>query len=220
MNANLEQLVTEVMDGIGNPLETEISKASVELAINKAIAEYSRYKPKVLYKLIELEKDKNVYDIPNEENVMDVICCSRKELVSLIGSNVGLSMLESPSLATIFYSKLESLDTKIGCDWEYVDGQIVLYRIPVDSGFFAYKAGCMHTVQTIPQKDKELIVMFSIGECLIKLARKRNKKVEKVPTVSGTISFDDGSSYKEEGQTLQDNFYRSLGRNVGVVVIG
>lgn len=231
MRETLNELVEEVRDSLGNPTEAEISVESIKSSIIKAVEEYSRFRPVKKYFTERLIKGQELYKVPADVvDISDVVFCTSNDWNRYIGGvQPEISRFDNPSLATILFQKIETISYHLGNDWEYADGNILIIPAPNSNGYLVYSAKYNHTLEkvgeeshfpTVPQKDKQLILMYAIGECMERIGRRRNKKVTQVPTVTGNVKFDQGRDWRTEGNELKKEFYSSLGMDVSTVVIG
>lgn len=222
MLETLTQLVSEVREELGNPLDSEISDASIQSAITKAVNEYSRFKPRKELVTLNIVAGQQTYPLPDDViRVSDLAYCDMVEWNAHLGDLYpDISKLDNPSLLTMLYQKVEGLSERLGHTWEVIDRNIILSPVPSSSGFLIYVANKAHTLETVPQYHKELLKKFILGECMIRLGRSRNKKITSVPTVNGSIKFDAGKDWRVEGEILKQEFYKELGSNATVVVMG
>lgn len=213
-------LVQEIRCDIGSPLESEIDNSVIEKAIDKAVARYSQFSPKKEYRVIHIQPNKQSYNVPDD--VVDVtevvyalhgICGFSRDVYA------DLSVFDNPSLLSILLQKIEHYAEMMGNWWEYADGVLTI-PLPSSSGLLLYEASLNRTLADIPAKHYEIFKDYIRGECMLYMGRKRNKKVTKVPTMSGTIEFDSGIELRAEGYRLQRKFEEAMGANCSAVIIG
>ena len=98
-------------------------------------------------------------------------------------------------------------------NWEFLadDRLIRLIPAPDTKGTAVYEASILHTLETVPDKDKQTFLLWVQAICMEVMGRKRRKKITEVPTGSGSIKLDDGTSLRQEAMVLKEQFKKKLG---------
>lgn len=231
MKETKEQLALEIRQELGNPLETELPMAYIEESIESALLEYSRYKPREVWRPFTVSPNTPGYEV--EEDVLRVIDVileptrmgtfeydteSQMYFWDTIFSDS--SIVNNPSLLTVYAQRAKMFEARFGTDWEYMDGYIVFLPTPTYTRKAMYQASVVQTLKGIPQNMKNVFKMWAVAQCKEEMGNRRNKKIAEVPTNSGTIRFDTGARFMEEAEKLKEDFRERLGGNGSAFVIG
>jgi len=223
-------LITEIRREAGKPSEADLDDDDVEAYITEAMAEYFKRRPITSYKAVSVFAGQNEYSVDSDVfDVLDVVFATYSNMEygsNVLGENIlrefrTISLFDNPSLLTIYYQKLESIYSLFDYNWSFSDGKIILSPTPTGSGCMMYKASLNYTIDNVPQKDRALIKKYAIGKCLCQVGMaKAGKNVTKIPTVSGSVQFNDGHFMIERGEALIKQFIGNLGGHASIHIAG
>lgn len=224
MVQTLIELRDEVRMILGNPSKKEIDDAQIDYSLNDTISVYTRYRPikELLY--FDIIAEQQEYTLPSSvSRVAQVI-------TDVIGAGLGelVDVAPSPSLLVID-DILRKMNRQDGV-WHFEPSskKLFLYKQPSTSGTGAYIALKSHTVASIPDSDKHLIMRYAEGVCKVMMGTARAKRVTKIPTYyyrggsaeSGMMEIDDGAKLRKEGEEIKKEVIKQIQGASSFVVTG
>lgn len=262
--------MTLLRERLGDPLPFEIEDNAILNAINAAIVEYSRLRPRMQemtlniksgqesyvlgQSLVELQpvdgvegepETPNTLDNPEEDTlpelfgclidgqtyVLDVVDCifafkGQMEMGTFQCDEVytqnvyrrGTSPYSyipiderHPFPSELFINTLfqDTADRYKGYDWTYYQDTDTLSVIPAptETGITKIKVKLMHSPNTIPDKDVELVLLYALADAMETLANFRGK-VKSLPTGVGfKMVLDGGAELYKVAERKRAEFY-------------
>lgn len=206
---------------LGSPLDFEITDADIENAIDASIVEYSRLRPRLREIQLPLWQDRDYYDL--DSDVIDVVDC----ILAFNGGYQDYTI--SPEFPYNEYDKEayrfsssphaserqvdeianEVFDRYKGYAWEFLadEGKLRITPTPRVGGNTWIKVAYMHTAETFPARDIEIMYLYALGEAMETLGRFRSK-VKELPTGVGyKMKLDGGALLMAEAKEKKKQFY-------------
>jgi len=235
MKKNKTQLAIKVRINIGSPTQSQIGEPKIEDAIDGAVYEYSRYKPKTVYTTFETQAD--VAEVAMSEvipgsTVIDVLDCLWNPIgISLdpdlyrtipeIGESglSGISVFHNPSIVIQLQQKMESFRRQYGGDWDYYDGTLRLLPAPSSDGIkVGVIATCAKSLSEIPDSDEDTLLLWAEAQAVRILLEKR-ANIASVSMEGASINFNIGDARKSV-EDREKKFQKKLGGHLGVFSTG
>lgn len=229
MTANeLQAKLTEALGSSGAGL----SDTMLQYAIDSALDDLARIKPKIGYELVTMISGKSEYSVPEGTyNVLDVVF---PDIASYDGdsawfqefANIGdgdLSTFHSHSLAVIVAQKWEQLSSRFSYDWEYnLDtGKVLIMPTPSSNSKMIMKIAYKRTLEEVPPSLLQPIETLALSESLRMLATSVGGGITSVPIGIGNVSFSAAQLF-QQANSLREEAIKKLGTSMGAgaVIIG
>lgn len=222
------QDVAEIIRGrLGDPPVEELPAEQVNRAIEAALREFSRYRPRFEQVSITLEKGRADYVLP--EGVSDVAEVWVIPTGVVFGEALDPLAMMMEGLTEDILDKLRRAGiqpmTDFIWEWDVIPGNpptLRVYPTPNTGPFTALvlMERNVTQVEELEDREVELIVEYAMGDCMEYVGRKRSKTVRQVPTATGKLVLDDGKDLREEGCLLKKSFHKKLGVMVTTAVVG
>jgi len=235
MTLDKDQLITKIRSNIGSPSVSDISSDQIGSAVDSAVREYSKYKPKTVYATFDTEA--NVAEITLSEvigsAVINVIDCMwdpigtyfDKDLVSTIpddfsyNSLAGISVFHNPSIVLQLQQKMESFRERFGGDWDYYDGKLRLLPSPTSSGKkVGLIASCVKGLDEIPDIDEDDLLLWAEAQAG-KILLEKMTRISSVNMEGSSISFNTTEARKSI-DNKENKFKKRFGGYVGTFSTG
>lgn len=235
MKKSKRELAAKVRTRIGSPTEAQVGIADIEDAIDGAVLEYSKYKPKTVYTTFETQVD--VAEISMSEvipgsTVIDVVECLWNPIgVSLdpdlyrtipeIGETgmSGISVFHNPSIVVQLQQKMEAFKEHYGGDWDYYDGTLRLLPAPSSDGIkVGVIATCAKSLSEIPDSDEDTLLLWAEAQAAKVLLEKR-ARLGSVSMEGASINFNIADAQKSVDDK-EGKFRRKLGGHLGAFSTG
>lgn len=224
----LQAKLTEALGSSGAGL----SATMLQYAIDSALDDLARIKPKIGYELVTMVAGKSEYSVPEGTyNVLDVVF---PEVSGYDGesawfqefANIGdgdLSTFHSHSLAVIVAQKWEQLSSRFNYDWEYdVDaGKVMIMPAPSSNSKMIMKIAYKRTLEEVPPSLLQTIETLALAESLRMLATSAGGGITSVPIGIGNVSFNT-TQLSQQANLLREEAIKKLGTSTGAgaVLIG
>lgn len=224
----LQAKLTEALGSSG----VGMSATMLQYAIDSALDDLARIKPKIGYELVTMVAGKSEYSVPEGTyNVLDVVF---PEVSGYDGesawfqefANIGdgdLSTFHSHSLAVIVAQKWEQLSSRFNYDWEYdVDaGKVMIMPAPSSNSKMIMKIAYKRTLEEVPPSLLQTIETLALAESLRMLATSAGGGITSVPIGIGNVSFNT-TQLSQQANLLREEAIKKLGTSTGAgaVLIG
>ena len=224
----LQAKLTEALGSSG----AGMSATMLQYAIDSALDDLARIKPKIGYELVTMVAGKSEYSVPEGTyNVLDVVF---PEVSGYDGesawfqefANIGdgdLSTFHSHSLAVIVAQKWEQLSSRFNYDWEYdVDaGKVMIMPAPSSNSKMIMKIAYKRTLEEVPPSLLQTIETLALAESLRMLATSAGGGITSVPIGIGNVSFNT-TQLSQQANLLREEAIKKLGTSTGAgaVLIG
>ena len=224
----LQATLTEALGSSG----AGMSATMLQYAIDSALDDLARIKPKIGYELVTMVAGKSEYSVPEGTyNVLDVVF---PEVSGYDGesawfqefANIGdgdLSTFHSHSLAVIVAQKWEQLSSRFNYDWEYnLDtGKVMIMPAPSSNSKMIMKIAYKRTLEEVPPSLLQTIETLALAESLRMLATSVGGGITSVPIGIGNVSFN-ASQLSQQANLLREEAIKKLGTSTGAgaVLIG
>lgn len=229
MTANeLKARLTEALGSSGAGL----SDTMLQYAIDSALDDLARIKPKIGYELVTIVAGKSEYSVPEGTyNVLDVVIPG---IASYDGdsawfqefANIGdgdLSTFHSHSLAVIVAQKWEQLSRRFNYDWEYnMDtGKVMIMPTPSSTSKMVMKIAYKRTLEEVPPSLLQPVETLALSESLRMLASSVGGGITSIPIGIGSVSFS-ATQLFQQANLLREEAIKKLGTSTGegAVIIG
>ena len=178
MTKTKNQLIEKVRGNLGAPSVAELTGTQIGDAIDSAVNEYSRYKPKTVY--AEFETEANVAEVSMAtvipgSTVLNIVDCfydptgiffDSDLYYTLPGASItdlrGLSLFHNPSLVVQYQQKLEQFKSHFGGDWDFYDDTLRLLPPPPTSGVkVGVIASCARALADVPDQDEDTLLLWA-----------------------------------------------------------
>lgn len=224
MVQTLIQLRDEVRMILGSPSKKELDDAQVDYAIQDTISVYTRYRPIKVTNSLSLVADTQDYTLPNDIiGVSEVITDTTGIGLDPI---VGVEISHSIEVINDLLAKRGRTDGS----WHFEPSshKLTIYNVPVYSTTGYYIGLKSHTVSSIPDKDKHLIMRYAEGVCKVMMGTGRAKRMTKIPTYyyrggsaeSGMMQLDDGTRLRSEGEDIKKEVLKQLQGATCFITVG
>lgn len=235
--AEIEDLMSEARERLGNPSETVLSEAGLETAVEMALEEVSHLMPVYVYKQLILQTNVAEYDV--DEGIVNVtdfwmsIPQSSIEFALDLDSTLsnaaldyeyaGMRVFHSPSLMHILEHKWEQWFYRYGYGWEWNPDsrKILVMPAPRMTGKAVYKGTMNRTLETIPQKFWKAFKDLVYAESLMVIANAYSGGggVTSIPIGIGDVRFDTGRM-EAKAEKARKEALSKFGVGGGAVIIG
>jgi len=230
---NKEDLIQKLRGKIGSPSESEIDSNTLGSAIDSAVWEYSKYKPKKVYASFDTEKDVAEVSLLEKigSSVIEVFDCCWDPIGSYSDTDLyalpeygevslsGINVFHNPSIVVQIQQKFEAFKQHFGGDWDFFDGTLRLIPAPTVSGKkVGVIAACEKPLSEIPARDEDVLLLWAEGEAEGILASKRTR-ISSVSMEGASINYDaDGA--RKVAEDKKKEFRKKLGGHLGVFRAG
>lgn len=233
-----EDLIAKLQTLLGST-GAGVSGDMVQYAIDSALDDLARYKPKIGYELVNLLPGKAEYAVPAETyNVLDAIFpdgiggvhpqmhqggnSDWHNEFAAIGDGE-LSTFHSHSLAVVLAQKWEQFTSRFEYDWEYDldENRVIVLPAPQTASKMLLKVAYKRTLDEVPQKLVSPIEDLALSECLRMLATSAGGAITSVPIGIGNVQID-SDKLVERADVLRATAIRKLSPHSGSgsVIIG
>jgi len=237
MTKTKQQLIDKARSNLGGPSITELTDTQIGDAVDSAVNEYSKYKPKKVYTEFETEADVATVDITTViegSAVLGIVDCYYDPTGMFFDSDLyytlpetsivslsGLSLFNNPSLVVQFQQKLESFKAHFGGDWDFYDDTLRLFPPPSTTGTkVGIVANCVKTLAEISDTDEDTLLLWVEAKAGKILATKR-AQISGVSMEGASINFDTGSATMiKMAESKEKDFKKELGGHSGFFVNG
>lgn len=221
---------------MGSPSTSELTDTQIENALDSAVNEYSRYKPKRVYTEFETEAHKAEVEltavIPGSA-VLEVVDCFYDPTgvfwdsdlyytlpgVSISGLS-GISMFHNPSIVLQYQQKLEAFKHYFGGDWDFYDGTLRLLPPPSSSGIkVGIIANCLKGLADIPDVEEDTLLLWAEAQAGKLLAEKR-ARIASINMEGASVNLDAGQVTLKLAEQKEKEFRRRLSGYLGAFSIG
>ena len=226
--SELQAKLTEALGSSG----AGMSATMLQYAIDSALDDLARIRPKIGYELVTLVSGKSEYSVPEGTyNVLDVVF---PEVSGYDGesawfqefANIGdgdLSTFHSHSLAVIVAQKWEQLSSRFNYDWEYnLDtGKVMIMPTPASNSKMVMKIAYKRTLEEVPPSLLQPLETLALSESLRMLAASAGGGITSVPIGIGYVSFS-ATQLSQKANLLREEAIKKLGTSTGAgaVIIG
>ena len=234
--ADIEDLMRETRERLGNPSETALPNASLQTAVNMALEEVSRLMPVYVYKQVALQVGVEEYGVEEEVvNVTDFwmsfpqssaeFALDLEGTLGALGLDpeyAGMRVFHSPSLMHILEHKWEQWHYRYGYGWEWNPDsrKILVMPAPRMTGKAVYKGTMNRTLETIPAKFMKAFKDLIYAEALDVMSNVvGGGGITSVPIGIGNVSYDT-SKMAAKSERVRQSALRKIGGAGGAVVIG
>jgi hypothetical protein len=227
----VQDIKAEVRERLGDPSEEMLPPSQIVNAINAGLREFSRYRPEKFEHTLLLQKGVADYDLP--AGVIGVSEWAVGPLDMLYKFPWEFEWLHVEEQPYVLPKRTERLQQHKLDDFranelpdftfQVFPGDPARLRMSPTPRWDLRAALVLQKpvrMESLSDRDVELLLMFVMGECLVYLARRRSKSVTQIPTATGALKLDDGSSFRTEGQRLKRDFARAMGHGAGVILGG
>lgn len=206
---------------------TGVSQTLLDSAIDTALDDVSRLKPKSSYVVMNMVAGQAVYAAPEGTyKVLDVVFPDVSAL-SAVGLDTAFPYVptDSPpmshSVAVIEAQQWEQFQNLHGYDWEYdADAQTVkVMPVPTTSGKMALQVSVLRTVLDLPVSMRRALELLTVAAALDDLAGSVGGGITSVPIGIGSVTFDP-KRLTEQADQLREKAYARLGIGRGQVIAG
>jgi len=235
MPLSQSELQDKLRRGLGNPSLTVLSEDQARDAVDSAVKEYSKNRSIEILDFFGTIKDKAVYDLSDKTGIMrvkDVFYSASQDYVfeglqpdySMLGRLEGISLFENPSIWMQYMQRLESYKRIFDGDFEYDRANKMLRLIPppMTTGrkvFFIWTK--RHTVETIPEDDEDLLLLWAKGEAKEMMASRKGNEIQSVSGYGESVSFGaTAESLMKEAQDFKDRFDNRIGKKKSIITTG
>jgi hypothetical protein len=235
--ADIEDLMRETRERLGNPSETALPNSSLQTAVNMALEEVSRLMPVYVYKQVDLQVGVEEYSVEEEVvNVTDFwmsfpqssaeFALDLEGTLGVLGLDpeyAGMRVFHSPSLMHILEHKWEQWFYRYGYGWEWNPDsrKILVMPPPRMTGKAVYKGTMNRTLETIPQKFWKAFKDLIYAESLMVTANAYSGGggVTSIPIGIGDVRFDTGRM-EAKAEKARKEALSKFGVGGGAVIIG
>lgn len=234
--ADIEDLMREARERLGNPSETALPNASLQTAVNMALEEVSRLMPVYVYKQVALQVGVEEYGVEEEVvNVTDFwmsfpqssaeFALDLEGTLGVLGLDpeyAGMRVFHSPSLMHILEHKWEQWHYRYGYGWEWNPDsrKILVMPAPRMTGKAVYKGTMNRTLETIPAKFMKAFKDLIYAEAMDVMSNVvGGGGITSVPIGIGNVSYDT-SKMAAKSERVRQSALRKIGGAGGAVVIG
>ena len=188
----MQQKLVELLGSTG----AGISVGMLQSAIDVALDDLARFRPKVSYVAVNLVPGQTQYNVPaGTYNVLEAVFPEWNELADLdmdaydarygvgtIGDG-DLSTFHSGSLAVILAQKWEQFENRYTYDWEYdIDaGKVLVIPAPKSASMMVLKVAYARTMEEVPQSLLVPVQELALAESLRALAMTTGGGITSVP---------------------------------------
>jgi len=235
MTLNKDQLITKIRSNIGSPSVSDISSDQIGSAIDSAVREYSKYRPKTVYATFDTEADVaeiTLSDVIPGSAVINVIECMWNPLGTTLDSDLyrvapeigkvglsGISVFHNPSVVLQLQQKMESFRQRFGGDWDYYDGKLQLFPCPTSSGKkIGLIASCIKGLNEIPDIDEDDLLLWAEAQAG-KILLEKMTRISSVNMEGSSISFNTTEARKSI-DNKENKFKKRFGGYVGTFSTG
>ena len=234
MTIEKDQLKVKIRSNLGSPSETDITNEQIDDAIDAAISEYSKYRPKTVYTVFETEADKaeiTLSEVIPGSAVINVIDCFwdpigatwdsdfYRSFPEFGGGLTGISVFQNPSIVVQYQQKLEAFRRHFGGDWDYYDDTLMLLPPPSSSGTkVGLIAACVKGLAEIPDIDENDLLLWAEAQAGKILLEKR-VRLSSVSMEGASVSFNITDARKSI-EDKEGKFKKRLGSYVGTFSTG
>lgn len=203
MQETQEQLVGKLRKILGNPGLSELTDEQIEFALENTLAEYSRHRPRKAYRVLNVVAGTSQYILP-----ADVLAVEDVAFEPFGSASVG----SDPGLQAVINAVDKTQRIMYGPDWEYNTSENILTLTPEPSktSVVIYIAHILHSLESVSERDRAMFVDYACGEAKEIWGNARNKRLVKVPTATGDMTFDNGKALREEGALQKARAFSSL----------
>lgn len=214
---------------LGSPSDDEMGVSIYEFAIEDALAQLDRVKPKFDYRQLPLVSGQQAYTL--EDDVHSVAGCwitfdhgtginFSSEFSFINDSLVPSTYWHNPSLITLLEQKFESWDRVTNHSYEYnPDGNtLFILPSPESTGLAIYRASIKRELSNIPYKYAEGFRDLCLANAMETLSAIRSR-TGSIPVCNGSISFDT-STLPQMAKDKRTDAFSKLGIGGGDIVIG
>jgi hypothetical protein len=204
-----------------------IPSASLQSAIDSALDDLARLKPKVQYVPVTLIAGISEYDVPADTyNVLDVVFPDLGTVDPDVFGPVSLADavdFHRHSLLVILAQKWEQFDNSFGYNWEYnIDTKKVLVMpTPHVNSLMVLRIAQKRTIEELPDSLLIVVEKLALAEALRSLAVTVGGGITSVPIGIGNVSFS-SERLTQQADALRAEALKRLGTNDGggAVLIG
>ncbi len=224
----LQAKLTEALGSSG----AGMSESMLQYAIDSALDDLARIKPKIGYELVTMVAGKSEYSVPEGTyNVLDVVFpevsgYDRESAWFQEFANIGdgdLSTFHSHSLAVIVAQKWEQLSSRFNYDWEYnLDtGKVMIMPSPSSNSKMVMKIAYKRTLEEVPPSLLQPLETLALSESLRMLASSVGGGITSVPIGIGNVSFS-ATQLSQQANLLREEAIKKLGTSTGAgaVLVG
>lgn len=202
---------------------TGVTTTLLDSAIDTALDDMSRLKPKVSYVVMDMVAGQAVYTVPTGTyKVLDVVF---PDPGGLADAELAYSLDGMPpmnhSLAIIEAQMWEQFQNLYGFDWEYnADaGTVTVMPTPTTSGKMALKVSELRTLLDLPVSMSKAAESLALAAVLSDMTASVGGGITSVPIGIGSVSFDP-SRLVVQAERLRKEAYSKLGLGGGQVIVG
>jgi len=206
---------------------TGVTTTLLDSAIDTALDDMSRLKPKVSYVVMDMVAGQAVYTVPTGTyKVLDVVFpdlggLAESELAYIQSYSPGATAPMNHSLAIIEAQMWEQFQNLYGFDWEYnADaGTVTVMPTPTTSGKMALKVSVLRTLLDLPVSMSKAAESLALAAVLSDMTASVGGGITSVPIGIGSVSFDP-SRLVVQAERLRKEAYSKLGLGGGQVIVG
>lgn len=227
MTKTKAELIAKARSNLGNPSETELTDTQIGNAIDSAVKEYSKYKPKKVYTEFETAADEATVDITTVipgSGVLNIVDCYYDPTGIFFDSDLyytipcdsiaglsGLSLFHNPSLVVQYQQKLEAFKSHFGGDWDFYEDTLRLFPCPSTTGRkVGLIANCIRELADVPDIDEDTLLLWAEAKSGKILSEKR-AQISGVTMEGASIKFDVGKITMKAAETKEKEFKKALG---------
>lgn len=228
-DTNKDKLLAKIKNLLGSAANA-LNDDLIGYAIDDAVTELGRIKPKIEYVVIQTVTGVSRYALPTDvSNVLEVV------FPELDGdgdygfpSNATLgdgdiSTFHSHSLAVITAQKWEQFMSRYGNDWEFdMDtNELLVIPTPKVNGKIAAKLSMKRDIENVPESLLWAVQDLALAESFSMASNSLGSGISSIPIGIGTVTFDT-RNLSNQANVLRTNVLKKLGRSTGggEVVIG
>lgn len=234
----MNDMVGKLRNRLGNPLTFELSDDAIVNAINSALKEYSKFRPRKKEEVLALHKGQSHYPLDSGViAVVDCILAFREDLkpnlfplhdVAFYPENLYgdpyVYRLNRTSRSMQFIDELEREETDRfdGHEWNYYPGDNILAIFPAPAHEVQTQVTVAygHTEATMPAQDEELMLKYAQAEAMETLGLFRSK-VRELPTGVGyKMTLDAGETMLKQAAVKRQEFYDEIRHGGSWIVTG
>ena len=224
----LKQKLTTLLGSSGAGMSAD----TLQYAIDSALDDLARLKPKIGYVVVTMVAGKDEYPVPEGTyNVLDVVfpevhsydaeSAWFQEFASI--GDGELSTFHSHSLAVIIAQKWEQLSSRFSFDWDFdIDNNVVtVMPVPVATSKMVMKIAYKRTLEEVPPSLLQPVEELALAESLKMLATSVGGGITSIPIGIGNVSFN-AVQLNEQANSLRAQALKKLGVSTGAgeVIIG
>lgn len=212
---------------------TALSSGVLQSAIDSALDDLARLRPRIDYVVVNLVPDKAEYDAPEDAySVLDVVFPDAlgsmdsdfalpwyQQFVSI--GDGDLVSFHSHSLAVVIAQKWEQFENRFGFDWEYdLDTNCVLVMpVPKVESKMLLKVAYARDLESVPKKLMSAVEDLAYSASLDSVIASNGLGITSVPIGIGSVSFN-AQSVMNQASAARRRGLQKLGSQGGSVIIG